>query len=120
MGSTSERTEQHKKEILEALEKTLGNVTTACKMVGVGRTTFYDWMNNDEEFKKEVDDIQNITLDYVEGKLIKQIREDNITSIIFYLKTRGKSRGYVERQEIQTDGFPNKIQVEVIDEGTDE
>jgi hypothetical protein len=120
MGSTTERTEHNKKEILEALEKTLGNVTSACKMVGIGRTTFYDWMNNDEEFKKEVDDIQNVTLDYVEGKLINQIRQDNVTSIIFYLKTKGKGRGYVERQEIQTDGFPNKIQVEVIDEGTDQ
>lgn len=120
MGSTSERTEQLKKEVLDALEKSLGNVTTACKMVGIGRTTFYDWCNIDEEFKRQVDDVQNITLDYVEGKLIKQIKEDNVTSIIFYLKTRGKSRGYVERQEIQTDGFPNKIQVEVIDEGTDQ
>ena len=114
MGSTTERTEHNKKEILEALEKTLGNVTTACKMVGIGRTTFYDWMNNDEEFKKEVDDIQNVTLDYVEGKLINQIRQDNVTSIIFYLKTKGKGRGYVERQEISGD-LDNQLIVRVID-----
>lgn len=115
MGSTTERTEQYKKEILEALEQTLGNVTTACKIVRIGRTTFYEWVNNDEEFKKKVDDIQNITLDYVEGKLIKQIREDNITSIIFYLKTKGKSRGYVERQEITgSEEYPAKIEVNIV------
>ena len=38
------KTEHHKKAILEALEKSLGVVTTACKKVGIGRTTFYEWM----------------------------------------------------------------------------
>ena len=42
------KTEQHKKAMLDALEKSLGVVTTACKSVGVGRTTFYLWMNEDD------------------------------------------------------------------------
>ena len=31
------KTEHHKKALLEALEKSLGVVTTACKIAGVGR-----------------------------------------------------------------------------------
>lgn len=120
MGSTSERTEHLKKETLTALENALGIVTTACRVVGIGRTTFYEWVNNDPEFKKQVEDIQNITLDYVEGKLHKQITEDNVTSIIFYLKTKGKSRGYVERQEVTgADGMPNNFQIEIIESSED-
>ena len=36
-----DKTEQHKKAMLEALEKSLGVVTSACKNVGIGRTTHY-------------------------------------------------------------------------------
>ena len=43
-----------KKKLLEALEKSLGVVTTACKQVGCARSTFYDYMAKDQEFKKAV------------------------------------------------------------------
>jgi hypothetical protein len=93
------KTEQHKKAIIEALEKSLGVVTTACKKVGVGRTQFYHWLKEDEEFAKEVEDIQNIALDFAESQLHKQIGDGNTTATIFYLKTKGKKRGYIERVE---------------------
>ena len=93
------KTEQHKKAIIEALEKSLGVVTTACKKVGIGRTQFYHWLKDDEAFAKEVDDIQNIALDFAESQLHKQIGEGNTSATIFYLKTKGKNRGYVERVE---------------------
>ena len=57
------KTEQHKKALLEALEQSLGVVTTACKQVGVGRTTFYEYLKEDEEFKKKVKEIENTSLD---------------------------------------------------------
>ena len=58
------KTAQHKKAIIEALEQSLGIVTTACKKVGVGRTTFYGWLKDDEEFAKQVKDIENVALDF--------------------------------------------------------
>jgi hypothetical protein len=109
------KTEQHKKAMLDALEKSLGVVTTACKSVGVGRTTFYLWMNEDEEFKKAVDEIENVALDFAESQLHKQMKDGQASSTIFYLKTKGKKRGYVERQEIEQIGNTNTFQVEIID-----
>lgn len=109
------KTEQHKKAIIEALEKSLGVVTTACRNVGVGRTTFYGWLETDEEFKKTVEDIQNIALDFAESQLHKQIGDGNTSATIFYLKTKGKKRGYIERQEITgADGMPTNFQIEII------
>lgn len=99
-----DKTEQHKNAMLDALEKSLGVVTTACKSVGIGRTTHYLWLEQDAEYRKAVDELQNMTLDFAESQLHKQIKEGNTTATIFYLKTKGKKRGYVERQEIQMDG----------------
>lgn len=101
MGRKSEQTEQLKKEVLAALEQTLGIVTPACKMASIGRTTFYQWCKEDDDFYDKVKELNNHTLDFVESKLHKAIRDDNLTAIIFYLKTKGKKRGYIERQEIE-------------------
>jgi len=92
-------TEHKKKAILEALEKSLGVVTTACKNVGIGRTTYYQWLKDDEEFATQVKDIDEVALDFAESKLHKQIADGNVTATIFYLKTKGKHRGYIERVE---------------------
>jgi hypothetical protein len=46
---------------------------------------------------------------------MQQIDNDNLTAIIFYLKTQGKHLGYVERQEFTgKDGDNLKVEVEYI------
>ena len=110
------KTEQHKKAIIESLEKSLGVVTTACKNVGIGRTIFYEWLKEDEAFAKEVSEIDQVAIDFAESQLHKQIAEGSTAATIFYLKTKGKKRGYVERQEITgIDGMPTNFQIEIID-----
>lgn len=95
--SNKNKIQHTKKALLEALEKCLGVVTTACKMVGVDRTTYYRYYNEDEEFAKQCDDIENVVLDFAESQLHKQIKDGNPSSTIFYLKTKGKGRGYFEK-----------------------
>tara|TARA_R100001440_G_scaffold16711_1_gene28271 strand:- start:17494 stop:17853 length:360 start_codon:yes stop_codon:yes gene_type:complete len=109
------KSEHIKKALIEALEKSLGIVTTACKQVGIGRTTFYNYYNDDQEFKHQVDDIANMSLDFAESKLLEQIKDNSTAATIFYLKTKGKKRGYVERQEITgADGVPTNVKIEII------
>jgi hypothetical protein len=107
-----DKTEQHKKAMLEALEKSLGVVTTACKSVGIGRTTHYMWLDEDPEYRRNVESISDIAVDFAESSLHKQIKDGNPTSTIFFLKTKGKKRGYVERQEIDL-GTDNHFRVEI-------
>jgi hypothetical protein len=112
------KTEHTKKALLEALEKSLGIVTTACKKVGIGRTTYYDWYNTDPEFKAKVDDLKNVALDFAESQLHKQIQDNSTSATIFYLKTQGKKRGYVERQELDLSSGNeqiNKIEIEIVE-----
>ena len=93
-------TQLQKKAMLEALEKSLGVVTKAAKLVGIDRGTHYYWMRTDEEYKIQVEDLQDVTLDFAESQLHKQIQDGNVSATIFYLKTRGKKRGYIEGQEL--------------------
>ena len=109
-----------KESMIKALEQSLGIVTVACKKAEIPRSTFYKWLNEDEEFKKQVIDIENIALDFAESQLHKQISDNSTSATIFYLKTKGKKRGYIERQEITgADGIPTNFQIEIIDKTED-
>ena len=97
-----ERESTTKKKVLmiEAMTKSLGIVTNACKAVGINRATYYDWMEKDATFKAEIDLIDEVAIDFVEGKLLSKIGSGDTTAIIFYLKTKAKKRGYIEKVDI--------------------
>lgn len=109
-----EQTEHNKKIFLDALILHRGIITGACKATGIGRTTVYLWRDSDEDFKKELEEVNEIAIDFVEGKLFQRIEgvftengEGEVyktppsdTAIIFFLKTKGKKRGYIEKTEI--------------------
>jgi hypothetical protein len=88
-----------KKLMIEALKKNLGSVTHASRLIGIGRTTHYYWLNTDSEYKKEAEEIEDYVTDMVENALYNKILVDKDTQcIIFYLKTKGAKRGYIERR----------------------
>lgn len=107
-----------KKAMIEALKKSLGIVSTACQNVEISRQTHYRWLSEDPEYKCQVEDITEDAIDFVESKLYEKIDGITVqtynskgepviydqvpsdTAIIFYLKTKAKKRGYIEKQEI--------------------
>jgi len=93
-----------KKKMLESLEKSLGIVTPACKEVGISRQTFYRWCKEDDDFKSAVDEINELQGDFVENQLFKKIKEGSERSILFYMKYKGKKRGYTDSIDITSDG----------------
>jgi len=109
------KNEQLKKEqLLTALEKSLGIVSTACQSVGISRTTYYKYYADDKDFKQSVDGISELAIDCAESQLFELIKSGNITAIIFYLKTKGKKRGYVEKQELEVSDYPRNITVKLV------
>lgn len=112
-----------KRDMLNALEKALGVVTTAAKNANINPSTHYDWLKKDSRYAKNVEAIQEIGLDFVESSLIRQISEGNTTATIFYLKTKGKKRGWVERQELtgaEGKDLNPEIKVTIVDTKTEE
>ena len=101
------RTEITKDVLLQNLEQNMGNVTLACHFGKCSRSTFYRYYKTDDAFKLAVDDIGEIALDIAESEMWKSIKDGIVPTILFYLKCKGKNRGYVERQEITgQDGQP--------------
>ena len=59
-----------KEQLIEALRKSLGNVTIACKNVGISKSNFYNWLKEDEDLKSTLDEIRNEELpDFLESCL---------------------------------------------------
>lgn len=104
---------EDKSKMINALQDSLGIVTMAAKKINIARSTHYLWMKDDPEYRQQVEDIQDLTLDFVESQLHKQIQNGEVASTIFYMKTKGKKRGYIERSEI--DFFDKTIQVNIED-----
>ena len=113
------KVEHLKKGMLEALTKSLGIVSTACETVGISRTTYYKYYNEDTEFKNQADDVSEIAIDCAESKLFELVKAGNITAIIFFLKTKGKKRGYVERQEIEVRDVEQPTIIQIVAYGED-
>ena len=94
-------TQDSKKKMLEALEYNLGIVSTSCASADVSRATHYRWLKEDEDYKAYVKDIHEAAIDFVEGQLYAKIKDKDTASIIFYLKSKAKHRGYIERQQVE-------------------
>lgn len=92
--------EGRKERLLKALEANLGLVYQACRSINENANNHYIYYKNDPVYKQRVDDIQGNVLDFVESQLYKLIKEGDRSSIQFFLKYRGKSRGYTESVEV--------------------
>ena len=88
-----------KETFLKSLKNNLCNISKACEAANISRKTYYRWIE-DEEFKDQVEATKEGLIDHVEHQLLTQIDNGDTTAIIFFLKTRAKERGYVEKQEI--------------------
>lgn len=105
-----------KKAFIEAYGKSFGNISQSCKAVDISRQTYYNWIADDPEFKSKLDavDPKELRLDFLESKLIERINKGDTTATIFGLKTLGKSRGYIERQEITGAEGTKLFEIEII------
>ena len=102
----------NKEALLKAIKQSKGLVKNVCKSLGIARSTFYERVNKDEEIYDALQEAREEILDLGESKLIELVEEKNPQAIFFMLKTIGRSRGYIEKQEVeQTSKTINIIEV---------
>lgn len=95
----------------------LGNKSLMASALGISRPTLDKIIAENGKFKEIIDNASEHAIDFAEsqlhllmkgipikddnGKLIGWEEKPDKTSIIFYLKTKGKKRGYVETHQIE-------------------
>jgi len=100
------KSDADKRLFLELYPKLQGNISALSSAVKVSRQTIYNWMKNDKELKKELDEINvdDLKLDVAENQLLALIKEKNFPAIRFFLENQGGSRGYGDKKEIRHTG----------------
>jgi transposase-like protein len=104
--------------MIEALQRTGGVIAAAARLIGCSRNTVmryieqYDEVREvyDQENEVNLDDAESTLIDYVRGTatwdlegrpLQKPIDEKTrLDALKFYLRTKGRQRGYGDRQDI--------------------
>jgi hypothetical protein len=105
----------NKKAFIMVYKNNAGNIAGSCKAVGISRRTFYYWCQDSKEFDACVKEVDESLLDFSESKLIQNIQDGKEASLIFHLKTKGKDRGYVERQEFSgIGGKPLDVRIKFV------
>ncbi len=77
-----------------------GNISKTCKKLKISRSTYERLLETNKEFREACFEVREALLDYTEDKAMELVREGNPQMIMFVLKTQGKSRGWVERTEV--------------------
>lgn len=94
-------------------------IEIACKKIGITRQTFYRWVEKDFELKSRVDDAiqrgSELINDMAESTLIQNIKDNELTAVIFWLKNRHEKF----RTKVQLSG-KIKNEIELSDEEKEE
>lgn len=91
-----------KKTVIKAIEGSGGLMATIAKRLNCKWDTAKKYVQK-YDLWKEIENEKESMLDMAEGKLLQNIQSNDNTAIIFYLKTQGKDRGYIESQEMRFD-----------------
>ncbi|MCL5797350.1 MAG: hypothetical protein M1366_00925 [Patescibacteria group bacterium] len=102
MSDSIKKRQNKEKSLLISQLKRVPVVQLACEKTSVSRATYYRWYKNDPEFAKQADEALNegasLINDLAETQLISLIRDRNLGSVVFWLKSHHPS--YRERVEV--------------------
>ncbi|MBI3632535.1 MAG: hypothetical protein HY225_03740 [Candidatus Vogelbacteria bacterium] len=107
--------EEEKQKMIEVL-KEAPVIAFACKKIGIGRSTYYRWIEEDEKFKRESEEALQDGTAFVIGigevQLFRMVKEGKMPAISFLLRHRHAAYG----------GKPEKVnsQIEVTTPEQDE
>lgn len=82
--------------IIKLLLEHNGMLSHAAKALGVSFYKLKRYVESNETVQEALKVIEDATIETVESELFKNIQQGNVASIIFYLKTKGKKKGYIE------------------------
>jgi len=124
-----------KAQFLKAFPRKNYHISRTCTDVEISRRTYYDWMENDPDFKADIEALEEADIDDAEdslrtlrkgipkrkadGTFDGWISKPDVTANIFYLKTKGRKRGYEETTKVKLEGNLNSKFTDMSEESLD-
>lgn len=106
-------------QIINAIRGSRGIVSAAAASLGCSRQTIHSRINSSEEVRQAYEEEREDAIDHVEGKLFQKIDDGDFGAIKFFLRSRGKERGYGLNQQVEASGevkitlcWPEELQEE--------
>lgn len=101
-------------QVRESISLNKGFTSEVAKQLGVTVSAVSHWKKRYKWVQEAFDSVQVELGDYAENQLFVLMKDKNPAAIIFYLKTRCKDRGYVEKQEIDLNQDGNDLVIKVV------
>ncbi|NDD54727.1 hypothetical protein EBZ39_12830 [bacterium] len=102
--------------IAKALTASHGNISLAARNLGIERESLHHRIAASANLKQIVLDARESLVDHAESALARAVINGEAWAVCFTLKTIGKSRGYIERHEINsTETVRRQIVEEIVD-----
>ena len=104
----------------KALKGTGGIYSAIAEKMGVARQTVSTYVKRSAKarmlWEQEVETVK----DMAEGGLFSNIKSKDMGAIKYFLSTRGKDRGYVEKTEVEHSGGVNSYQIIIEEKKSEE
>lgn len=90
--------------IIQAIRKAKGNISRAADRLGISRQVIHSRVKVDPEVKAVLDECRERFLDDTEDVFQNKVLSGDTVSLLFALKTLGKSRGYAQDRDVLVEG----------------
>lgn len=77
-----------KGKFVDTYKATKGNISDSCRVAGISRQTYYDWLDKKDEFSRQIMEAEMELNDDIRDVLINKAGDGDMTAVIFYLKKR--------------------------------
>lgn len=92
-----------KREIIEKIENRLGTIGEICDQAGIGRRSFYQWRDEDPEFKKAIERAQKYVREDLIDEAIKRAMRSSDKLLIRLLEAYFPEL-FTQRRDLQVRG----------------
>ena len=102
------------KSVADKLREYQGNQSAVALAFGVHRSQVTRFMDAHPELREVKAEAEEAILDHAESALYRAVLQGELSAVKWLLATKGKGRGYVERQEVTgSDGGPVQVRHQV-------
>jgi hypothetical protein len=97
--------------VIQLLLNNNGMITKVATIMGCSFVKLKKYIEENEKVKDAINTIDDAVIEEVESHLMDNIKGGNVAAQIFFLKTRGKKKGYIEDERADLSKLQQPVQI---------